>query len=177
MTWVGEIKPEDVVDAQSFAAYAQQKLGVPYPTGKDIAILRRQVKQLFEQQPTATWMTLVRTVQWAVEKKKRYARVYTLVGAFRYAYADGYLPELDPKEAVDEDVERGIAEALQIERDATWRRRLIGAQGEMRATVLNAWRESSPSSPTTSRNLSGATTASTPSQEATAPTAPSSKKK
>ena len=141
--FVGPIKPSDVHDAHSFAAYAQQKLGTPYPTGKSIAILKKALKEFLEHYPQADYNTMCRVVEWAKVKKKRYPHVNQLVYAFRYAYADGYLPELDPNtEIVDEDLEAQIEAALRDERDEEWRRRLITASGPTaRREVFDAWHE------------------------------------
>lgn len=141
--FVGMIKPEDVNDAKSFAAYAQQKLGTPYPTGKSISILKKSINEFFEHHPQADYFTLCRVVEWAKAKKKRYPYANQLVYAFRYAYADGYLPELDPNaEIVDEDLEEQIEAALRDETNDEWRRRLITASGiTARREVFEAWQK------------------------------------
>lgn len=141
--FIGPIKPTDVHDAMSFAAYAQQKLGTPYPTGKSIAMLKKSLNEFFEHYPQADYLTMCRVVEWARAKKKRYPHANQLVYAFRYAYADGYLPELDPNtEVVDEDLEAQIEAALRDERDEGWRHRLITAAGPTaRREVFEAWHE------------------------------------
>lgn len=133
----------DVNDPKSFAEYAQQKLGIPYPTGKSIAILKKALREFFEHYPQADYNTMCRVVEWAKTKKKRYAQVYQLVYAFRYAYQDGYLPELDPgRELTDSDLEAAIEAVLVDEHDLEWRRRLIVADGlEARRHVYEQWRE------------------------------------
>ena len=140
--FVGRIAPSDVHDALSFAAFAQQRLGTPYPTGKAIATLNKSLNEFFEHYPTADFYTMCRVVEWAKQKKKRYPQVYQLVYAFRYAYADGYLPELDPNvEQPDESLEAKIEAALKVEKDDEWRRRLMIARGvKARTEVFEAWR-------------------------------------
>lgn len=135
--------PADVHDPKTFAEYAQQKLGIPYPTGKSIAVLRKSLREFFEHYPQADYNTMCRVVEWAGSKKKRYAHTYQLVYAFRYAYQDGYLPELEPsREMTDEDLETAIEEALKVEKDIEWRRRLIVAHGlEARKHVYEEWRK------------------------------------
>lgn len=134
--------PADVHDARTFAEYAHQKLGIPYPTGKSIATLKKSLNEFFEHYPQADYFTMCRVVDWAAHKRKRYAHAYQLVYAFRYAYQDGFLPELDPnRELTDEELEAAINDALTVERDAEWRRRLIIAHGvEARRHVYEEWK-------------------------------------
>jgi hypothetical protein len=123
-------------------------LGTPYPTGKQMAILKRQLKDLFANNKNASYATLVRTVEWCKARKKRPPHSYTLIAWIRYAWADGYLPELDAKAPVDEPLESLITEALEIEADQQWRYKLIGAQGiEARRKIFESWKQMRLSSP------------------------------
>lgn len=141
--FLGMMSPQDVVDAKSFANFAQQKLGIPYPTQKSIAVLNKALKEFFAQYPQADYSTMCRLVEWAISKKKRFAHTYSLVYAFRYAYKDGYLPELDPnRERTNDDLEALIEEALVVEKDPEWRRRFMVAHGvKARGEVYEAWRD------------------------------------
>lgn len=139
-TWT----PDDVQahedQAVAFSEYAQQTLGVPWPTIKDQMILRKKAKEFFKHYPHTDWRTLCRVVQWAANRKKRYAHVWAIVDAFRYAYKDGALPELDPQNQTNQPVEDQIYEALQHETDEVWRRRLMLAQGvTQQKEVLREW--------------------------------------
>lgn len=133
------LTPGDVTDIKTFARYCQQTMGTPLPRLKDYPVLAKQVKLVFSQHPTADWQTMCKLVAWAMNRKKRFAYPQTLVSQYRLAWADGYLPELDPTSA-DPETDDGIAEALSVEKDAEWRRRLIRAHGAGRKKVLQAWR-------------------------------------
>jgi hypothetical protein len=135
--------PEKVAVApdptRAFAFYAQQILGVPFATTKDIVLLRQRVNDVFNRCPQATYYTLCRVVLWARRKRIRKPRVYMIVDLVPEAWADRALPELD-EPVRDQQVERRIANALEVETDPSWRRRLIGAMGTTsRNRVLNDW--------------------------------------
>lgn len=134
------LTPNDVKDVKTFARYCQQTMGIPLPRLKDYPILAKQVKLIFDQHPTADWQTICKLVDWARNRKKRYAFPQMLVSSYRLAWADGYLPELDPSHA-DPETEEGIAQALLTEKDPEWRRRLIRAHGVVgRKKVYDAWK-------------------------------------
>lgn len=144
-TWTPDAVQNADDQAKAFAEYAQQTLGVPWPTLKDLVMLRKKAKDFFVHYPDADWRTLCRVVVWAANRKKRYARVWMLVDDFRKAWATGALPELDPHTRTDVDVEAEIHAALAKEQDQTWRRRLGLAQGsERQKEVLAAWRREHP---------------------------------
>lgn len=126
--------------AVAFAEYAQQRLGIPWPTQKDIIVLRRGVKDVFANCPGTDWYSICRLVDWASARNRRYKRVWALVHDFRDAWHDHYLPELN-RPLVQGDVESAIRAALDVETDPRWRRQLLGVQGsDARAAVLADWR-------------------------------------
>lgn len=134
----------EVDDWKSYASYVQQQTGIPYPTSKEIPTLRKTLREFFDDQPNANYFTLCRIVDWAKARKRRYASVYGLVcNGWKYAWADGYLPELDPDyQQKDEDLEALITAAIEREDNPEWVRRLIVAQGnESRRRVYEAWLE------------------------------------
>jgi hypothetical protein len=138
-TWT----PEKVATAPdpnlAFALYAQQVLGVPFATVKDLVALRTRVADVFNRCPQANYYTLCRVVRWATRKRIRRARVYQIIDLVPEAWADRALPELD-EPVRDEGIEQRIADALNVENDPSWRRRLIGAMGTTsRSRVLNDW--------------------------------------
>lgn len=137
-SFYGIMKPQDVVDAKTFAIYAQQKLGTPYPTTQGMIALKKNIKNLFATYEYADYQTLVKLVEWARSKKKRYADTFGLVAHFRYAWRDGYLPELDPNPT--REIDALIEKALRTEQDQEWRRRLVLSQGvEARTAIYKAW--------------------------------------
>lgn len=90
------IERGEVDDAESFALYVRQKLGTPYPTQQQLIVLRRQLRQFFEQYPDLGFDVLLKVVDWSRAKRKRPAHAYTLLSYVRYAWSDGALPDLDP---------------------------------------------------------------------------------
>lgn len=118
------LKPKHVVDAKTFAVYTQQRLGVPTPTIANLVILRKRIKGLFAEYPQMDYGSLCKIVEWAKGKRKRYSQTYQVVAAFRYAWKDGYLPELDPKVIQDDTLEANIEAALLVETDPELRRKL-----------------------------------------------------
>lgn len=140
-TWT----PEDVAHAddpyKAFCSYVQQSVGIPYPTGKDIAIVRKKAKDFFEMYPAADWFTLCRIAQWAKSRKKRPPRIWMLIDKHRDAWAAGVIPEISYNAVPEDiDVEAGIAKALDQETRPGWRRRLTMARGpEFRKGVLLEW--------------------------------------
>lgn len=138
MSWADRISVEEVVDLESFCSYARQVAGVPYPTKANLGAARKEMKQLFEMYPKLTWKAMCQVVLWAKIKKKRYAHIVQLIRSYRWAYQDGFLPELD---AVNEDDELtiNIESALERETDPEWRRRLSVSRGPGRKVVYAAW--------------------------------------
>lgn len=125
------LKPEDVGTPETLATYCQQQTGIPYPTGKQIAILKQAINKFFAAYPDASYSSLTNLVNWSKVKERRYAHIANLVnGGVRYAYMDGFMPEIDPRRKKD-NIDCLIDEALRIERDP-----------QTRAMLLNAWSDS-----------------------------------
>lgn len=126
MGYADRLGHKDVDDPVSFASYVQQVTGTPYPNGKDMAILRKKLKEFFGQHPHMDYKVLCDTVDWCRSKKRRFAHVWQVVGQFRYAWQAGAIDfSNDPVRAL---VERGIDSALEVEMDREWRSRLAYAQ-------------------------------------------------
>lgn len=132
--------PEDVHDADTFAEYCQQRIGVPWPTSKDKVVLRKKVNELFDRFPDLTWASMCRIADYVRSRHARPPRVWMVVESFRDAWSKGFLPELDPRDRVDPDLERRINDALLIEQSEYWRTRLVAAKGiEARKSAYEAW--------------------------------------
>lgn len=117
--------PEEVNSPETLARYCQEQTGIPYPTGAQIAGLRKTVKGFFAEYPDATYITLTNLVQWSKIKSRRYAHVANLIsGGLRYAYLDGYLPELNPRTKRG-NIDELIDEALRQEQDPERRNALM----------------------------------------------------
>jgi hypothetical protein len=128
------VKASDVTNAVSLCNWAHAAYGVPPPTQKDFAILNKKAKELFASVPGTDWQTIVQIIKWCSQNKKRYARIWSYVGAYRHAWAAHAL-DLPDAEGLQERVARAIA----IETDPGWRARLQRAAGEYREEVLNEW--------------------------------------
>lgn len=140
--WTPELVAEAEDKPMAFAEYAQQILGVPYPTVKDMTVLRKRIKQFFEYYPRANYFTLCRIVSYCKTRRRRYAKTFMLLEEYRNAWVDGCLPELDPQET-DEELEAAIAAALEVEERTSWRTRLIGAGGlTARRKAYEEWQQS-----------------------------------
>jgi len=127
-----DLKADDVNTPEMLARFCQQQTGIPYPTGKQIALLKKAIKGFFAAYPDASYSSLTNLVMWSKIRDRRYAHVANLVnGGVRYAYMEGFLPELDPRRKND-NIDRLIDEALQVEKDP-----------QTRAVLLNAWTETS----------------------------------
>lgn len=124
----------------AFAEYANQICGAPWATIKDLAVLRQRITDIFDHYPQATYYTLCRVVQYCLRNGIRQSRIYLYIDEpFRKAWAARALPELD-EPVRDEGVEQRIVDALDVETDPSWRRRLICCMGtSSRSRVLADW--------------------------------------
>lgn len=148
--WLTQWTPDRVAAAEdpcaAYAEYLQQTMGIPWPTIKDMSILRKHTKEFFDHYPNADWYTMCRLANYFRRRKRRFGRVYQVVTEFRDAYRDGALPELDPGygSASDSQLELNIAEALAGETRPEWVERLIRAEGvEARRGAYELWLQSS----------------------------------
>lgn len=152
--WLRTWTPADVAAQKTvaqksiaYANYMQQKLGVPYPTVKDMIVLRKKIKALFEQYPNADWKTLCKIVDYCKSVRYRPNRAWAVLDKHREAWAAGFVPEMDfnykpPEPAIDD----RITDALAAEKRPGWRRRLLMAQTpEQKKGVLEQWRASDSS--------------------------------
>lgn len=113
-------------------------MGIPYPTHTHLNKAKKLLGELFEMYPALTWKGLCQLPLWAKARKKRYAHVLQLINSYRFAYQDGYLPEMDI-DYVDRDMEAKIQKALEVESDPDWRRRLLNSRGKARYEVYERW--------------------------------------
>jgi hypothetical protein len=149
MTWLTTWTPEKVQAAQdkprAFAEYCQQTIGTPWPTLKDMTILRKKIKEFFEHYPRCDYRSLCRVANWCRARKRRPTRAWLVIESFRDAWRDGYLPELDPAERREENIEEAITFALDEEHRPEWRRRLMAARGvEARREAYQEWLNDRP---------------------------------
>lgn len=133
---------QDVKDAESFATYAQQQIGVPYPTLKMMIATKGTIKRMFAENPGLNWSSLPRIVEWAKARKKRYATLTSLLAGFRWAFQDGYLPELSESFEERTNVDELVYAALRVEKDPDWRRALMLTDSlQEKVSIYNKWVE------------------------------------
>ena len=137
MGWADRVTRSEVSGIRSFAAYASQELGIPYPTKSHLFSTKALIDDLFELYPELSWNSLCGLVEWAKIKNKRYSTLMPLIHSYRYAYQDGYLNEINPNSS--EGLDAKIASALEQETDPEWRRRLERSKGPSRKVVYAAW--------------------------------------
>lgn len=141
MKFANKVNREDVVDGKTFARYVQQRLGTPYPTVKNLVILNKAIKDFFESYPHVGYDSLCNMVDWAKAKNKKFAETYSLVSVYRYAWKDGFLPELDPVNVESENFQVKEDELLNNETDPYWRNKIISAQTiEAKEQIYNLWK-------------------------------------
>lgn len=143
-TWTPDLVQAAPDPTRAFAEYIQQTLGVPWPTVRDMAILRKKCNDFFDHYPNLDYRTLCRVVIYCRNRKRRPARMWMVVEEFRKAWSSGALPELEPSTQQDDGLEEKIIAAIQTEQDPVWRRRLMLAQGvAARQEVYQSWVTSS----------------------------------
>jgi hypothetical protein len=137
MGFADPVRAENVHDVKSYMSYVCQTVGSPW-TMADEHIMGKKVKGFFSAYPECGFETLVRVAQWARAKKKRPARAFLVVDMARYAWSDGAVPEMDPRN-VNLALEANIRNVLETETDPAWRERLVMASGEGRKAVYRQW--------------------------------------
>ena len=117
-----EMPATAVADCPSFACYAQQTIGTKYPNVREMGILRGRAKQFFSETPLAEWATVVQTVGYMRARRKRVDMAWAVFNFVPFAFKDGYLPELEPRnhDLRDPDVEAQITSILAQESDPWW---------------------------------------------------------
>lgn len=146
-TFTRSLSPTDVVDAQSFAAYAQQTIGTKWPTIKERVMLQARTTQFFADNPHADWTTLVKAIAYVRASRRRLAMPWDVLYQVPWAFREGFLPELDPSNHIDEDpqVERQIEWILEQETDEWWRHALMYSVGvENRRGLVQMWKTRDP---------------------------------
>jgi len=135
---IDEIRSVDVNSAKTFSLFCTQNFGTPYATIGDLKMLGKQTKDLFGNHPNTDWQTMVQVAFWCHRKKRRMARVGQYVNQFRWAYADGAINlEGNVNDAL---LDERIGKALFMEKNDSWRSRLMRADGAAAKTeVLNEW--------------------------------------
>jgi hypothetical protein len=140
-SWLTTWTPEKVIAAPDpvigLANYIEQILGVGFPTKKDLLILRVRINEIFAHYPNADYRTMCRIVQFNKRKKRKFARVYTVIDSFREAKMAGWLPELTRPTG---DCKERIARILETETDPDWRARFLTCpDDDSRRFVLNEY--------------------------------------
>jgi hypothetical protein len=138
------VNATDVHDPVSFAHYAQQTIGTKWPNVREMVILRKQADQFFEDNPRADWGTVVNTIGYVRAKRRRLAMPAAVFNQVPWAFKDGFLPELDPRNTTVQDpqVEAQIASILAEETDPWWVAALtMATEAEARRDLVRIWKE------------------------------------
>lgn len=129
--------PEDVTSVPKFTEYARQELGLSYPVGKG----RREgwMKHCKEEMNTQSWsfVDLVTAVDYIKEKR---SVCHTLYGILWYVGDARRTVQTVQREQDDTNLHMKVADALNVEEDETWRRKLALARGQALAMVYEQWR-------------------------------------
>lgn len=137
MGWAELIQRSEVCSTRTFAEFAAQEAGIPYPAKTHLYAAEKLVKELFAQYPALTWQSLCGLVDWAVAKERRYPHILQLLNAYRYAYADGFIKDVDVNS--NSSLDARIKEILETETDPAWVDRLSKSKGPGRKVVIAAW--------------------------------------
>lgn len=141
----GRLKSSDVKDWASFARYAQQRLGTPYPSsGADWQRAKVKIEPLFEQYDHFSFSTLADLVDWAYAKGKRFGTIAEVSWHVTDAFREGALEDMLPGNKEEEEWQEKLWTALETldaddKDDRVWRQRLLTAQGDGRRAVYQAW--------------------------------------
>jgi len=131
------LRPEDVTTVPKFTEYARQELGLSYPVGKG----RRNgwMKYCKEEMSTQSWtfLQLITAVDY-IKDGGRSCR--TLYGILHYVDEAGEVNARVSKDLEDDNLQVNVADALNVEQDESWRRKLALAQGQALAMVYEQWR-------------------------------------
>jgi hypothetical protein len=136
----GRLQSKDVQNYATFARYAQQRLGTPYPANAaDWARAQRKIAPLFEQYPDFDFQSLARVVDWVKSKNKRLGSLAEVAWHVTDAFREGALPEMEPGHREEDKWQEKLWSALETEADPAWRKRLLTAKGDGRKRVYTAW--------------------------------------
>lgn len=131
------LRPEDVTTVPKFTEYARQELGLSYPVGKG----RREgwMHYCKEEMSTQSWtFTQLTTAVDYIKVGRRSCR--TLYGILHYVDEAGDMKARVNKDLEDDNLHVNVADALEIEHDESWRRKLALAQGKALEMVYAQWR-------------------------------------
>ncbi len=131
------LRPDDVTTVPKFTEYARQELGLSFPLGKG----RREawMKWCKEEMTTQTWsfLQLTNAVDY-IKKGRRSCR--TLYGILHYIDEAGDYQARREFDLEVHDLQVNVADALEVESDEGWRRKLALARGQALAMVYEQWR-------------------------------------
>lgn len=131
------ISEKEVSNIPQFAQYLRERLGVPVRQ-KDLEVLGSHAKKFFDDFPYCTWETLCEVVMWGKRKKYRPGFPHEVFSWVRWANKEGAV-DLSADEG---DLSEKISEALNLEDDLTWRKRLLSAEGASdQKKVLEQWKK------------------------------------
>ncbi len=130
------LQPEDVTTVPKFTQFVRQELGLSYPVGKG----RREgwMKYCKNEMEVQGWSfrQLVDAVHYIKEERKS---CKTLQGTLWYVDEAQRWVWRTVEEASFDDLHAKVADALAVEDDEGWRRKLALAQGKALEMVYSRW--------------------------------------
>lgn len=138
-----ESNPEEILrraEVQSttdLIRYAAQRLGCPKPVGHKAR--GKVVRAIREEMQEQGWSIqhLAAAVDYMKARGIRAKSVHFLLFHVQEAVRQGYMPRQSMSPL--DDLESRVAEAIYMESDETWTRRLLSAKGEALAQVYEKW--------------------------------------
>lgn len=130
----------EVETVEDLIEYVRSRYGVVVHWREKVRF-RERYNEFMKDNPHVDISVLVKAADWGKDTKRRLKTLNGLFFLVSDAFALGALPELDPAFAKTTCLEEGIIEALSIEEDEGWVKRLVASQGPSRARALEEWRQ------------------------------------
>lgn len=104
-----------------------------------VAAANRRGKKVLADYPRLDWSAFEGLIRWAKDRRITVPSAAWLIGQFEECAAAGYLPEFSAYKE-DLNLEAQIRDALEIEEDKFWYRRLMWTEGaEERQKMFGEW--------------------------------------
>ncbi|MBE0635964.1 hypothetical protein IH601_08215 [Candidatus Bipolaricaulota bacterium] len=133
------LRPADVVDAATFMEYAAQQLGVQKPIGvKARGIALKRIKEELAEQHWS-YAHLVAAVRYMKDRGIQARRPDYVFYHVQDAVKSGFMPRATA--STWDQLHKQVAEAIAVESDESWQRRLLMAKGKALQSVYAQWEQ------------------------------------
>lgn len=139
MSHIDLILAKDVVTIEDLIQYTRDRFGVVVHF-MDKNRFKGLWKEFQEDNPHVDIQILVKAVNWAKVNRFRITSLTGVLLAVAAAHERGGLPELNPHFHEAKSFEQEIEEALALEPELEWRRRLYGSSGKALVKALSDWK-------------------------------------